>query len=140
MRASRAAAVGRTGELDILERHARHDGRARVEAEMTIWRTALMAMIVLTAPTAASSADLTPRERADIDQQFNRASSVAEYLGIAGRYERGGLQQQAKAAVDHAARFCKTAADWSAVADAYRRLGYLDNAREAERRGRDIGR
>jgi hypothetical protein len=95
---------------------------------------------LLAASATAWAAELTPRERADLEQQFNRASSTAEYLLIAGRYEHGGLQQQAKAAVDHAARFCKTAADWSMVADAYRRLGYADSARMAERKATEIGR
>ena len=76
----------------------------------------------------------------DIEQQFNRASTTGEYLIVAGRYERAGLKQDAKTVVDHATRFCKTAADWSMVADAYRRLGYEENARAAERRGREVRR
>lgn len=101
---------------------------------------AILLTILLTASVTAWGADLTPRERADLEQQFNRASSTGEYLLIAGGYERGGLQQQAKLAVDHAARFCKTAADWSMVADAYRRLGYAESARMAERKAMEVGR
>jgi hypothetical protein len=106
----------------------------------TAGRALAFLLILLALAVAAVAEELTPRERADLEQQFNQASSTGEYLLIAGRYERGGLQQQAKAAVDHAARFCKTAADWSMVADAYRRLGYAESARAAERRASDAGR
>lgn len=78
--------------------------------------------------------------RSQLDSELARATGVGELLQLADRYAGSGYQQEAKTIVDTAARKARSSGDWQAIAAAYLRLGYTDNANAAQRKSRDVGR
>ena len=96
------------------------------------------ALLVLTSP--AYGQNPTPSNRSQLDSDLARATDVGALLQVADRYAASGLQQEAKAIVDRAARKARSAGDWQSISAAYLRLGHTDAANAAQRRARDASR
>jgi Tfp pilus assembly protein PilF len=78
--------------------------------------------------------------RQQLDSELARASDVGQLLQAANRYADAGYQQEAKSIVDRAAQKARSSSDWQSIAAVYLRLGYSDNANNAQRRARDVSR
>ena len=99
-----------------------------------------LAAALLTLASAVHAQNPTPSNRSQLDSDLARATDVGALLQVADRYAASGLQQEAKAVVDRAARKARSAGDWQSISAAYLRLGYTDAANAAQRRARDASR
>jgi Tfp pilus assembly protein PilF len=101
---------------------------------------ALAAATVLLAAPSAHGQTPGAANRQQLDSDLARATDVGQLLQVANRYADAGYQQEAKSIVDRAAQKARSTSDWQSIAAAYLRLGYSDNANNAQRRARDVSR
>ena len=94
----------------------------------SVLAAAWLACLVVLAPHGRA-ADAPGKEA--IDAALARATTTADCLTAARRYQSLGLTQNARAAVDRAASFAKAASEWHAVSSSYRALGQAQLAEDA---------
>src|SRR5262245_22339258 len=95
---------------------------------VSVLAAAWLACLIVFAPHGRA-ADAPGKEA--IDAALGRATTTADCLTAARRYQSLGLTQNARAAVDRAASFAKAASEWHAVSSSYRALGQAQLAEDA---------